>query len=343
MARVGVRYQDAPSEMRPMRIRRCEHGGMTATTAGRVPALIEELDRYPDDRAEIVFEIVDGLRRAGDDEAALGWLRTLTAAGGFDGSMARVQLAEIHFDAGRADLAVAELDAIRDSRERGPDAYAMAAELLAERGDEQGALRWFTMAASRFTDEQCAAARGEFGWMSAAYGVLWQRRELRVRLGYAPDDLEDGLWEPPARRSLAGGAAFPSTDQAWADPRIGAAEAIRILTWPERDFAVAKQRWPHLLDQATSHGQYRARLESQLRDTALRGPSKIGLVHARVDALHDYAERTGGSVEDAATRRGYLAEQAGLGNLLAWPPGRNAPCWCGSAVKYKKCCGRPGR
>ncbi|TQJ16364.1 SEC-C motif-containing protein [Kribbella jejuensis] len=22
-----------------------------------------------------------------------------------------------------------------------------------------------------------------------------------------------------------------------------------------------------------------------------------------------------------------------------WPPGRNEPCWCGSARKYKKCCG----
>jgi len=23
-------------------------------------------------------------------------------------------------------------------------------------------------------------------------------------------------------------------------------------------------------------------------------------------------------------------------------PGRNEPCWCGSARKYKKCCGTPG-
>ncbi|TDC03308.1 SEC-C metal-binding domain-containing protein, partial [Actinomadura bangladeshensis] len=26
---------------------------------------------------------------------------------------------------------------------------------------------------------------------------------------------------------------------------------------------------------------------------------------------------------------------------LAWPPERNAPCWCGSGRKYKKCCGSP--
>jgi hypothetical protein len=27
------------------------------------------------------------------------------------------------------------------------------------------------------------------------------------------------------------------------------------------------------------------------------------------------------------------------GTMIEWPPGRNQPCWCGSAVKYKKCCG----
>jgi len=24
--------------------------------------------------------------------------------------------------------------------------------------------------------------------------------------------------------------------------------------------------------------------------------------------------------------------------MTAWPPERNAPCWCGSGVKYKRCC-----
>jgi hypothetical protein len=62
----------------------------------------------------------------------------------------------------------------------------------------------------------------------------------------------------------------------------------------------AKRRWPRLLDEATSYEEYRDRLQSQMPDTAVRGPSKIMMVHARVDALSDYAKRTGGSVEDAA-------------------------------------------
>ncbi|MGI5214477.1 SEC-C metal-binding domain-containing protein [Plantactinospora sp. CA-290183] len=31
-----------------------------------------------------------------------------------------------------------------------------------------------------------------------------------------------------------------------------------------------------------------------------------------------------------------IAEQG----VIAWPPPRNGPCWCGSGTKYKKCCGR---
>ncbi len=65
-------------------------------------------------------------------------------------------------------------------------------------------------------------------------------------------------------------------------------------------------------------------------------------MRARVDALQDYTDRTDGAVEDATTRHGHLEEQIRRGDVLAWPAGRNAPCWCGSAVKYKKCCGRPG-
>lgn len=29
------------------------------------------------------------------------------------------------------------------------------------------------------------------------------------------------------------------------------------------------------------------------------------------------------------------------GTTVEWPPGRNQGCWCGSGVKYKKCCGWP--
>ena len=312
---------------------------MTATIAGKIPALLQELDRYPDDRGEIVFEIAAEFDRAGDQDSALQWLQTLVAAGGVDGALARVEIANIHYGAGRDDLATAQLAALRAARVRDPEPYAMAGELSADRGDEPTALVWFTMAATRFSDDQLAAAAGEHGWASFAYGVLWQRRQLRQRLGHVPDDLDAGLVAPPFGPSAA---AFPSVEEALAQGLPGMAQRLRILIWPQPEFVLAKQRWPGLLDEAVSHTEYRARLESQLRDTTTTGPVKIDLIAVRVDALHDYAEAGGGPVHDAQVRRGYLDEQARLGHAVAWPPGRNTPCWCGSTVKYKKCCGRPG-
>jgi len=46
---------------------------------------------------------------------------------------------------------------------------------------------------------------------------------------------------------------------------------------------------------------------------------------------------------DQDTRLACLNGIVEQGGAIDWPPARNAPCWCGSAVKHKKCCGRPGR
>jgi hypothetical protein len=59
-----------------------------------------------------------------------------------------------------------------------------------------------------------------------------------------------------------------------------------------------------------------------------------------VDDLLAYAAERGQDPADEQTRADHLKQRIGAGApLLTWPPGRNAPCWCGSARKYKKCCG----
>lgn len=46
-----------------------------------------------------------------------------------------------------------------------------------------------------------------------------------------------------------------------------------------------------------------------------------------------------------ARRAPMIPASAGLahprsGHALTWPPGRNDACWCQSARKYKRCCGK---
>lgn len=282
-----------------------------------------------------VFERAHELHLAGDDEAALRCLEPLAERGGFDGALARVQIAEVLFEAGRGVEARAQLEVLRSSRQREPLAYAAAAELLLHQGDDDASLRWYTMGALRLTAEQRAAARGVDGWMSSYYPLLWQRHTLRQRMGLPQDDLEDELWEPPLRRR-----SFRPTHEALDDPRVPNAKAMRMLVWREPDFVAAQQEWPEALD--ATFDDYRDRVESQCRELTSRSRGKLMIVHGSFDGMREWARLTGGEIEDEQVRLGHLEQQVARGEVAAWPPGRNAPCWCGSNGKYKKCCGRIG-
>nr|WP_280248750.1 SEC-C metal-binding domain-containing protein [Nocardia abscessus] len=65
------------------------------------------------------------------------------------------------------------------------------------------------------------------------------------------------------------------------------------------------------------------------------------MVPLTVAKLLDYTTRTGGDPTDSDTRLACINEIIAEGHAISWPPPRNAPCWCGSTTKYKKCCGRP--
>jgi hypothetical protein len=56
--------------------------------------------------------------------------------------------------------------------------------------------------------------------------------------------------------------------------------------------------------------------------------------------VEDYLAWCAGRGEDPEEARStYAAHRLAGGEVIAWPPGRNEPCWCDSGRKYKKCCG----
>jgi uncharacterized protein YecA (UPF0149 family) len=70
---------------------------------------------------------------------------------------------------------------------------------------------------------------------------------------------------------------------------------------------------------------------------APRHPVVVPLTVAEVAAS---AEEHGIDADWAEARARAAYELAQDGRAIAWPPGRNEPCWCGSGTKYKRCCGR---
>jgi uncharacterized protein YecA (UPF0149 family) len=82
-------------------------------------------------------------------------------------------------------------------------------------------------------------------------------------------------------------------------------------------------------------------MQVKLAEAADAGMTGIRIAPIRVDALLAWCAERGQDPDEA--RAGYAAAlaQAHPEQLICWPPGRNEPCWCGSARKYKKCCGAP--
>ncbi|WP_054814778.1 SEC-C metal-binding domain-containing protein [Nocardia arizonensis] len=303
----------------------------TRPEATQAAELEAELDLYPDQRGEILLEAAQYRHRAGNHARAIELLTEAIRTGGEDGGNARVALAEVLFDLGRDTDARTELDTLRHNRTESPVPYHMAAELLEERGDHQQALTWFNMAVSRLTDEDMAETGTEFGFLSYANNVLAGRRRIRRALGMPPDQLDE------TAQSLAeqiGDIAHASTSP------LTAPRHARILFWPRDQFSNAHQNWPGLIEH-TDFDTFATDRDKANRELTDSGIAHITMVPLTVAKLLEYTTRTGTDPRDSETRMACMHEIIEEGNTINWPPPRNSPCWCGSAAKYKKCCGRP--
>jgi hypothetical protein len=114
---------------------------------------------------------------------------------------------------------------------------------------------------------------------------------------------------------------------------------IRVLTFQRAERAEARRRWPETY--VEDDEEYYPATERHWREVAESGVPAMHVVPAVVAELVAFAEQVGESPTDPDVKRRYVATVPGE-LMLRWPPQRNAPCWCGSGVKYKKCCGRAG-
>ena len=106
--------------------------------------------------------------------------------------------------------------------------------------------------------------------------------------------------------------------------------------WPE-----ACQRWPDLLDDLpVDYRAYSRATEARIKRIARHVPgNRLHVAAMTVDGLESHAEEAGHDPGSGQARSHYAATLLQAGDAVVWPPGRNEACWCGSARKYKKCCG----
>ena len=121
----------------------------------------------------------------------------------------------------------------------------------------------------------------------------------------------------------------------------GADTPVATPYFPAAEFALALAAWPSFAeDWAEGHEAYALELDRRMRAIApgaVRRPVVAPLTVARIRALAAENELDEAAPEVRARAAYDVAQEGGA---LAWPPGRNDPCWCGSGRKHKKCCGR---
>lgn len=117
--------------------------------------------------------------------------------------------------------------------------------------------------------------------------------------------------------------------------------AMAVGWFPRDQFAPALERWPELGERwgTDDYDSYARAIQGHLLDIVSAAGRNPQLAMFDIDELDAYADDHDADPGDAATRAAFAADAARRGNGLPWPPSRNDPCWCGSARKYKKCCG----
>jgi tetratricopeptide (TPR) repeat protein len=271
---------------------------------------------------------------AEEPERALSCYDEALAHGGPTWIDVRASLVGVLLGLGDEPRADALLDELRQDLAKGPlhgPVQEYVGEKLEAHDRPEDALQWFSagvLSAERDGDEAAQSGNldGRFRVRRSLGLPLDDYDELSLerRRGFAPavdsrPGFEDDLTEPAPRR----------------EPPL----RLTLLYWPAQEFDRLLTRWPEMAEEyGEEHAEHRGLVERHLRkldDEGVRASVSAGCVEEYVEFATDEDKDP---AEDT-TRANYAARLGAAGRIVAWPPGRNAPCWCGSGTKYKKCCG----
>jgi hypothetical protein len=275
----------------------------------------------PEDESYILVSAAELAEQHGDPDAALRLVDRAVQARGPEGyHYPRAARARMLVRAGREDEGMAELQAMRPLLLSDPDAVPLICETLEELGRVQMAVDWTTEAFDTLRRRWTAPGaldRLAVEDSAVMVALATTRHRLRQELDLPHDDIDD----------LADEFAHDHDDDA--------PDAVAIVVWHKDEFEQGLARWPAFAETYGGWEDHRAEAERRLRQLSESGITP-GLLLGSVDELAAFA----GSDDpmEADVRHAYADHLADLGRVLAWPPGRNVLCWCGSGQKYKRCC-----
>jgi hypothetical protein len=307
-------------------------------------ALERDVAAYPDEREEILLEAAGQWALAGENQRALGIYDDLVAtASREDAQWATASKMDVLAKLGRQEDAEAEIAHLKQSHVQAVPA-SMVAEFLEHQGLLEEALTWFNIACRDFlTDEDEEITETTLITLITLITrpELQGRARVRKALGLAPDALDQQVDQEHAELDWTLNRAAEHFGASSTARQPANAGSFFVRNDVKRAFA---EGLVHVDDPEDDDvASYFHRVEKGWRATISQyGTAGLQILPTTVDELLKYGAEHGRDPRDQQTRTDHLQESIREGTpTLSWPPERNAPCWCGSGRKYKKCCGSP--
>ncbi|MET9447296.1 hypothetical protein [Streptomyces cinerochromogenes] len=310
---------------------------------------------YPEDAEALLLRAAAHLELSGDRPAATTlYDRLLSSAEGLDNpALVRALKASNLWEYGHEAEARAIIEGIRTTSPRDPAPWVIVAEALESHDELEAAADTFSEAAHLLLGSVEEPP-------PATHPLLYGRHRVRRMLGLPHDDWDtladtlhtssvtlDELHDPKRVWSL--GSDNPAELEAEISrlrAELGAyREAlsrpfpVAVLHWPAPELAELLSAYPTLSSEYPSHAEHLSTIESSLRELSASGTPNLGIVTGTVPSYEAFAASEGASPGDATLLPQYATTLAARGRAVAWPPGRGAGCWCGTAQSYGSCHG----
>lgn len=236
---------------------------------------------------------------------------------------------------GREQEAWGELSRLRPLLTRDPNAVPYIVDALEAGGQAEIAEQWLSAAVETMLARRDTSTSGsdpEYEMTAVAFELTQQRHRVRRDLDLPHDELDDLA---DRLQDAMHGVLGDDEDEDGDEEPVAAG----VLFWPRVEFDRLLVRWPVLAEAyGRTWDEHRAEVERGLLRWSQSGLTQLAVLAGSADELAGYAARRGGDPTDPQVREDYAQHVEEHPRERAWPPGRNESCWCGSGLKYKKCC-----
>lgn len=278
---------------------------------------------WPNGRVPARLEAAQAHMIEGRPDRAIAIWQQMIRAGGKEGDLGHLEYAKHLLESGQQKEAHAELVELLLGRRLSSVPSRLTAALLEDHDSLEEALSWYSAAA----DSLSAAERADPGRSTWAEDVMIGRRRLRWAMGIPldDDDLQAQMCTAEAEDKIAALGDLVSRPQ-MVDGTL--------QFWPRSELKVLSHADAAITSDAVNvYYQFAEQLlRKQGGDRPILLPRRF-----RSMSLVDQAAFGARTMAELPS----LTSRCDTGEAIEWPPGRNQGCWCGSGVKYKKCCGWP--